>query len=59
MPGYGEAKYWEERYSTSKEKTYDWLESWADVKEIIEQHAMKGLYNGDIYQENEIASKIK
>ena len=35
MPNYGEAAYWDERYSTQRLTTFDWLEGWDDLKEII------------------------
>lgn len=47
MPNYGEAQYWEERYGSTKQVTFDWLESWAEVKDIIEKHCMHGLYDKD------------
>ena len=44
MPIYGDAKYWDERYRTQKNTTFDWLEGWDDLKEIIEKHCINGLY---------------
>ena len=32
MPNYGDAKYWDERYSKSEQKTFDWLQGWGDLK---------------------------
>jgi hypothetical protein len=36
MPNYGEANYWDERYIKTKDQTFDWLEGWNDVKDIVE-----------------------
>ena len=44
MPNYGDATYWDERYRTQKNTTFDWLEGWADLKEIVEKHCIDGLY---------------
>ena len=35
MPNYGDISYWEERYKTSDNSTFDWLENYATLKEII------------------------
>lgn len=43
MPDYGEANYWDDRYTKQKNQTFDWLEGWNDVKEIIETNAVDGL----------------
>ena len=47
MPNYGDARYWDERYTQQKATTFDWLESWDDIKEITEKHAISGIYNKD------------
>jgi 2-polyprenyl-3-methyl-5-hydroxy-6-metoxy-1,4-benzoquinol methylase len=44
MPNYGDATYWDERYNKSLSETFDWLESWKDIKDIVEQNAIEGLY---------------
>jgi hypothetical protein len=44
MPNYGDANYWDDRYRTQKNTTFDWLEGWDDLKEIIEKHCIDGLY---------------
>ena len=44
MPNYGDSKYWDERYTTQKNTTFDWLEGWEDLKEIIEKYCIVGLY---------------
>ena len=36
MPNYGDAKYWEERYKNGEFTTFDWLESYPTLKEIID-----------------------
>jgi hypothetical protein len=43
MPNYGDAVYWDERYK-EKETTFDWLEGWKDMKELIEKNAIDGLF---------------
>ena len=35
MPNYGDIKYWEERYKNSEYATFDWLENYPTLKEII------------------------
>jgi len=47
MPNYGDARYWDERYTQQKATTFDWLESWDDIKEIAEKHAIDGIYSKD------------
>ena len=44
MPNYGDANYWDERYRSQKNTTFDWLEGWDDLKEIIEKHCIDGMY---------------
>ena len=44
MPNYGDATYWDDRYTQQKNTTFDWLESWNDIKDIIEKHAVQGFY---------------
>ena len=39
--------YWEERYKKEVDRIYDWLENWRDLKEVIEKHAIVGLYDKD------------
>ena len=57
MPNYGDSKYWDERYTTQKNTTFDWLEGWEDLKEIIEKFCIDGLYvknkDGDTTKEPE------
>ena len=36
---YGDVSYWDKRYS-EKVTTYDWLQSWKNLKGIIENEAM-------------------
>ena len=43
MPNYGDATYWDERYKNAKNETFDWLESWDDLKHLIEKYAVQGL----------------
>ena len=60
MPNYGEATYWDERYSTQKQTTFDWLEGWDDLKEILEKHAIDGLFDDkEEPVSDEIAEQVK
>lgn len=43
MPNYGDATYWDDRYSQAKNATFDWLESWLDIKETFEANVIDGL----------------
>ena len=36
MPNYGDAKYWEDRYKNAEYTTFDWLENYPTLKEIID-----------------------
>jgi len=36
MPNYGDPKYWETRYKEQKETTFDWLEDYDTLKQIID-----------------------
>ena len=46
MPNYGEATYWDDRYNL-KNTTFDWLESWSEIKDITETNAVKGIEGTD------------
>jgi EEF1A lysine methyltransferase 4 len=35
MPEYGEPKYWDERYAQNKGSMFDWLESYATLKDVL------------------------
>ena len=35
MPNYGDKSYWEERYKSSENTTFDWLENYSSLKDII------------------------
>lgn len=37
MPNYGDIKYWENRYKKQPGKTFDWLEDFETLKELIEK----------------------
>ena len=37
MPNYGDLIYWENRYSEHKESTFEWLEDFDSLKEILEE----------------------
>ena len=59
MTNYGDAQYWEDRYKRESNRTFDWLETWSDLKEIIEKHAVNGLYqDGKLIGEDD-QQKIK
>ena len=36
MPNYGDISYWEERYKNTEDSTFDWLENYSTLKEIID-----------------------
>ena len=52
MLGYGDTEYWNARYDKQGDKTYDWCLNWTDLKEILEKHAIDGLY--ETYTDNNI-----
>ena len=35
MPNYGDIKYWEDRYKSAENGTFDWLENYSSLKDII------------------------
>ena len=35
MPNYGDASYWEDRYKSCEDPTFDWLEDYSSLKTII------------------------
>lgn len=37
MPNYGDPQYWEERYKTQPNTTFDWLEDYDTLKPIIDE----------------------
>lgn len=44
MPNYADAQYWDDRYKQQNgDTTSDWLETWADLKEILEEDAISKL----------------
>lgn len=60
MPNYGDASYWDERYTQQKNTTFDWLEGWAELKQILEQHTVAGLYkDGMPIEDPDEALRIK
>ena len=54
MPKYGQAEYWNERYTNQQNDTFDWLESWKDIKSIVESHAITDFNTGDENQQTSI-----
>ena len=36
MPNYGDPKYWDKRYKDQEDTTFDWLEDWSSLKNIVE-----------------------
>ena len=44
MPNYGDAWYWDQRYTQQKNTTFDWLEGWTDIAETVEKYAIDGLF---------------
>lgn len=43
MPNYGDPNYWEERYKSNQETTFDWLEDFETLKPIIEEFKLDKL----------------
>ena len=37
MPNYGDPKYWEDRYTSQKGSTFDWLEDYNTLSQIIKE----------------------
>jgi SAM-dependent methyltransferase len=35
MPNYGDPKYWDKRYEDQEDTTFDWLEDWSSLKDLI------------------------
>lgn len=36
MPNYGDPKYWDDRYKTQKDRTFDWLEDFSSLRPILQ-----------------------
>ena len=36
IPGYGEKSYWEQRYKTGKDETFEWYGDWATAKAVVQ-----------------------
>jgi 2-polyprenyl-3-methyl-5-hydroxy-6-metoxy-1,4-benzoquinol methylase len=43
MPNYGDPNYWEERYKSNEDSTFDWLEDYETLKPIIEEFKLDKL----------------
>ena len=43
MPNYGDPSYWEERYKTNEDSTFDWLEDYETLKPIIDEFKLDKL----------------
>lgn len=41
MPNYGDKQYWDNRYKKQKGKTFDWLEDYESLKELILKYITK------------------
>lgn len=41
MPNYGDVQYWEQRYKKQPGKTFDWLEDYETLKELLEKFVLK------------------
>ena len=41
MPNYGDARYWDDRYTKQPGTTFDWLEGWSDLKEVTLRYCLE------------------
>ena len=41
MPNYGDPSYWDERYAKSGDSMFDWLESFEQLKGLLEKFCKK------------------
>ena len=41
MPNYGDPKYWDKRYREQEDTTFDWLEDYNSLKDLIADHVNK------------------
>ena len=48
-----------EHWSEAEENIVEWVNDWEEIKDIIERHAIKGLYQGNAYIGDEKAQTIK
>ena len=61
MPNnYGDKDYWDQRYK-EKSEVFEWLESWGEIKDVVENHCIGGLITPDMSedQKRQVRSKIK
>jgi hypothetical protein len=42
MPNYGDAQYWDDRYTKQPGTTFDWLEGWSELKEVTHKYCLNG-----------------
>ena len=42
---YGSVQYWDERYAKQKEVTFDWVEQYAEFRDVLNEHCISVLYD--------------
>lgn len=54
MPNYGDAQYWDDRYTKQPGTTFDWLEGWSELKEVTLKYCLNGFNNASkVEQQNQ------
>ena len=41
---YGSVQYWDERYAKQQDVTFDWVEQYPEIRDVINEHCIKVLY---------------
>jgi len=52
MPNYGDAHYWDDRYTKQPGTTFDWLEGWSDLKEVTLRYCVNDYNSSKVEQQN-------
>ena len=42
---YGSVQYWDERYAKQQDVTFDWVEQYPEIRDVINEHCIKVLYD--------------
>ena len=41
---YGSVQYWDERYAKQQDVTFDWVEQYPEIRDVLNEHCIKVLY---------------
>ena len=55
MPNYGQASYWDKRYVKQTGTTFDWLENYGTIRNILNDHLVQPKYDVWLADQERIA----